>query len=55
MKPIDSYAKIKQFEATDALVTAIVRDLLRWHPHAFTYLLVELGIDFLASESGRRK
>ena len=52
---IDSYTQMQQFEATDALVNAIVRDLLRWRPHVFTDLPVEMGIDFLASERGRRK
>ena len=51
----DSYTKIQQFEATDALVNAIVRDLLRWRPHAFINLRVEMGIHFLASERGVSK
>ena len=51
----DSYTKIEQFEATDALVNAIARDLLRWRPHVFTDLPVEIRMDFLASESGGSK
>ena len=51
----DSYTKIEQLEATNALVNAIARDLLRWRPHVFTNLPVEMGIDFLASERGGSK
>ena len=51
----DSCIKIQQFEATDALVNAIARDLPRWRPHASTDLPVELEIDFLASEACRSK
>ena len=45
--------KIRQFEAIDALVNLIPRDLLRWRPHVFTDLPVEMKIVFWLQKAGR--
>ena len=37
------------------LISVISWDMPRWRPHVFTNLPVEMGMEFLAAESGRSK